>query len=484
MTLRLTREATAVEPGTWELLPLRFHRFDDRSLLLTNLVGEHVFLTEPQFLAVMDGTCADQNVLAELRAKHLIQLPGERLPAELLAIKLRTRLRRLPDSTGLHMFVVTLRCEHTCRYCQVSRQSTAKSEYDMSEYTANRGLALAFRSPSPHLKLEFQGGEPLLNFPLLQWIVARAKQMNQEHGKQLAFVIATNLALLNDEILDFCQQENVYLSTSLDGPEDLHNANRRRPGQDSWQKTVDGIKRVQERLGSDHVSALMTTTEASLDRAHEIIDTYVGLGLGHVFLRPISPYGFALRRRGGAGYDVERWLSFYESGLDHIIDLNRRGIPMVETYASIVAKKMFTNNDPGYVDLSSPAGIGLGALVYNYDGDIYASDEGRMLAEMKDFTFRLGNVQDSSYADIMLSEQLLRPLEESYTLSAPMCTTCAFEPYCGADPVYHHATMNDFVGHKAMSDFCKRNMGVFTTILRRVRDDDFARDLLWRWAQQ
>jgi hypothetical protein len=48
---------------------------------------------------------------------------------------------------------------------------------------------------------------------------------------------------------------------------------------------------------------------------------------------------------------------------------------MVEIYASIIAKKMLTNADPGYVDLTSPAGIGIGALVYNYDGDIYASDE-------------------------------------------------------------------------------------------------------------
>lgn len=228
----------------------------------------------------------------------------------------------------------------------------------------------------------------------------------------------------------------------------------------------------------------MTTTEASLDRPHDIIDTYVTLGLRHVFLRPISPYGFAIRRRGGAGYDVQRWLAFYEDGLDYIIDLNRRGVPMVETYAAIIAKKMFTNDDPGYVDLTSPAGIGLGALVYNYDGDIYASDEGRMLAEMDDHTFRLGNVQGSSYADIMLSEQLLQPLEQSLTLSAPMCNTCAFEPYCGADPVFHHATMNDFVGQKAMSAFCQRNMGVFTAILRRTRADGFARELFWRWAQQ
>jgi uncharacterized protein len=155
----------------------------------------------------------------------------------------------------------------------------------------------------------------------------------------------------------------------------------------------------------------------------------------------------------------------------------------VEMYASIIAKKMLTNADPGYVDLTSPAGIGIGALVYNYDGEIYASDEGRMLAEMGDRTFRLGNVHDSSYADIMLSDGLLNPLTESITLSAPMCTTCAFEPYCGADPVFHHATMGDFTGHKALSAFCRRNMGVFTLLLRKMRDDPYFCDLMRRWAQ-
>jgi uncharacterized protein len=484
MRTRLDRDTVAVPPGGWQLLPLRFHRLGGDQVLVTNLVGEHAFLTGEEFQGVADGTCRDQRVLAELRAKHLIQLPGERLPADLLAVKLRTRYRRLAGSTGLHMFVVTLRCEHTCRYCQVSRQSSAKSEFDMSEETAARALRVAFRSPSPNLKLEFQGGEPLLNFSLIQWIVREAKEINKSHGKRLAFVIATNLALLDDRVLEFCAAEDVYLSTSIDGPAGLHNGNRRRPGQDSFERTVSGIRRIQQELGPDRVSALMTTTEASLGQVRDIIDTYVSLGLRHVFLRPVSPYGFALRRRAGAGYDVQRWLAFYESGLDYIISLNRRGIPMMETYTAIVAKKMFSNDDPAYVDLTSPAGIGIGALVYNYDGDVYASDEGRMLAEMGDHTFRLGNLEKHSYADIMLSEQLLQPLEESLTLSAPMCSTCAFESYCGADPVFHHATMNDFAGHKAMSAFCQRNMGVFTAILRRTRDDDFARDLFWRWAHQ
>jgi His-Xaa-Ser system radical SAM maturase HxsB len=481
--IKQERAATSLPTHGWQLLPLRFHRLDAGSMVLTNLVGEHVFVTPDEFIAVVEGTCADQELLARLRATHLIQVPGETLPAELLAIKLRTRMRRLPDSTGLHIFVVTLRCEQTCRYCQVSRQSTAKAEFDMTQETARQALELAFRSPSPHLKIEFQGGEPLLNFPLIRWITAEAKRMNKEHGKDLAFVIATNLALLDEEILDFCAEQDVYLSTSLDGPQDLHNGNRRRPGQDSWQMAVAGIKRIQERLGHDRVSALMTTTEASLGRAAEIIDGYAALGLRGIFLRPISPYGFALRGRSGANYDVTRWLEFYAAGLDRIIELNRQGVPMVEIYASIVAKKMLTNTDPGYVDLTSPAGIGIGALVYNYDGDIYASDEGRMLAEMGDRTFRLGNVHDSSYADVMLSDGLLRPLMDSIALSAPMCTTCAFEPYCGADPVFHHATAGDFTGHKALSAFCQRNMGVFTLLLRKMRDDPYVRDLMWRWAQ-
>src|SRR5271170_58960 len=424
--MKLERAATALPRHGWQLLPLRFHRIDADSVVLTNLVGEHVFVTPDELSAVVDGTCADQELLGRLRAAHLIQVPGETLPAELLAIKLRTRMRRLPDSTGLHIFVVTLRCEHTCRYCQVSRQSAAKSEFDMTEETARRALELAFRSPSPQLKIEFQGGEPLLNFPLVRWITAEANRMNRENGKDLAFVIATNLALIDEEILDFCAEEEVHISTSLDGPQDLHNDNRRRPGRDSWQQAVAGIRRVQERLGEDRVSALMTTTEASLGRAAEIIDTYAELGLRGVFLRPISPYGFALRGRSGANYDVSRWLDFYAAGLGRIVALNRQGVPMVEIYASIIAKKILTNPDPGYVDLASPAGIGIGALVYNYDGGIYASDEGRMLAEMGDQSFRLGHLDTESYDDMIGSEALLAPLDETMLEGAPMCNDCAF----------------------------------------------------------
>jgi radical SAM protein with 4Fe4S-binding SPASM domain len=145
---------------------------------------------------------------------------------------------------------------------------------------------------------------------------------------------------------------------------------------------------------------------------------------------------------------------------------------------------MLTSDDPGFVDLTSPAGIGTRVIVYNYDGSVYASDEGRMLAEMGDHTFRLGSLATDSYEDIMLSDKLLTPLEESFAGSAPMCSECAFEPYCGAEPVFHHAVQGDFVGRKAESGFCNRNMSTFRFLITKMREDAEARKIFLRWANR
>jgi radical SAM protein with 4Fe4S-binding SPASM domain len=105
-----------------------------------------------------------------------------------------------------------------------------------------------------------------------------------------------------------------------------------------------------------------------------------------------------------------------------------------------------------------------------------------MLAEMGDKTFRLGNLHQDSYEEIMLSEALLRPLEESFALSSPMCQDCAFEPYCGSDPTYHHATQGDYVGHKPTSGFHRRNSAIFRLLLERYEADEETRALFRTWA--
>src|SRR3546814_13294558 len=126
-------------------------------------------------------------IYSELKAKHFLVDGDSNVAIDLLALKVRTKLQRLSDFTGLHIFVVSLRCEHSCPYCQVSRQSDDKTTFDMSRETATKALDIVFRSPSPNLKIEFQGGEPLLNFPLLREIVGFAESRKAFDHRNLQF---------------------------------------------------------------------------------------------------------------------------------------------------------------------------------------------------------------------------------------------------------------------------------------------------------
>jgi His-Xaa-Ser system radical SAM maturase HxsB len=482
----LFKSIDAFQPkaGEYSLLPFRFEQLGDGEVVLTNAVGEFAFLKRSKLDQLVTRQLSpNDDSYAELRSKHFLKEQGDSVAIDLLALKTRTRYRGLRNFTNLHIFVVSLRCDHSCPYCQVSRQSQDKEAFDMTSQTAHRALELVFRSPNPAIKIEFQGGEPLLNFDLIREIVETAKKRNKIEKRELQFVIATTLSLLTDEVLEFCKEHEIYLSTSLDGPEDLHNGNRPRPGRDSYARFVDGLQRARDYLGYDSVSALMTTSPASLGRVKDIIDEYVRRGFRSIFLRSLSPYGFALKTKSYQAYGTDRWLDFYREGMDYILELNKNGISFSEQFSSILLAKMFTSQDPGYVDLMSPAGIGIAAVVFNYDGGVYASDESRMLQEMGDSTFRLGDVHVNSYAEIFGSPKLLEAIESSFPLSAPMCTDCAFEPWCGADPVFHHALFGDFLGRKPQSDFCKRTIGVARYLLEKIRTDPQALQIFRGWIE-
>lgn len=463
-------------------LPFRFERLSDDEVFVSNVAGEWLLLSDAEFLQLQSLSFDDPELRRKLAAKHFLTSGDRSVDRRLLALKLATRMRRMTELTGLHIFVVTLRCEHACEYCQVSRKNSASTEFDMSIDDAMKALDIVFQSPGRNLKIEFQGGESLLNFPLIQSIVLEAKQRNFDGARDLRFVIASNLVPLTDEILDFAKEHSIYFSTSLDGPPELHNANRARPGRNSHELAVAGIRRARETLGPDSVSALMTTTTRSLTQPEAIIDEYVNHGLNEVFLRFLSPYGFAVRKGSRKKYDNQAWLNFYERGLRYIIQLNKSGTPITEVLASIYLRKLLTNDPGGYVDLATPTGAGLGALVYNYDGDVYASDEGRMLREMGDFSFKLGSVREDSYKDLILSDTLLDAVEASFAPSNPMCSECALEPFCGSDPVLHHTTQGDMTGFKPLSEFCDRTMTIIPMLLRLYREDRYCRDLFLRWA--
>jgi uncharacterized protein len=481
------------DPSTYQpaapvlgLMPFRFARFDADRYLLTNDVGDHELLAIEDFQRLVSKTLDPNSATyLNLRSKNFVSDDRGSVHARVLASRYRTKKAFLEGFTKLHIFVVSLRCDHSCPYCQVSRQSEDRLKYDMTSEIARRGVDLMLQTPARAVTCEFQGGESLLNFPLLQEIVLYAKERNQAVGKEIRFVACTNLSTLTDEHLDFFKQHDVLVSTSLDGPVQLHDKNRPLSKASSHALFERNLRRVQEALGGDKVSALMTTTKESLQYPTEIIDEYLRLDLSSIFIRPLSPFGFAVKTAKAIGYGMDDFLAFYKKALTRIIEINRMGCHFPESYATIILEKVLTPFTNGYVDLQSPAGAGFGVVVYNYDGEVYASDESRMLAEMGDTNLRLGNMLENSYEEIFFGEQMQAIAAASCNESLPGCSDCAYQPFCGADPVYNYATQGDMFGHRPTSGFCRRNMGIIRHLLQLLHSGDKElEEIFWSWISR
>lgn len=468
------------------LLPMRFARLNDEREVVVNEVGDHLVLPTGTVGRVVSGDLQkdkDSEIYADLVANHFVsELPIPPL-IDVLATRYHTKKSFLDHFTTLHIFVMSLRCEHTCHYCQVSRVTQDRDRYDMSRPHIDKGIEWMLRSPAPHVTMEFQGGESLLAFDNIKYAVDRTEQFAPAIGKTVSFVICSNLALLTEEILHYCKDHNILLSSSLDGPAFIHNANRTRPGRNSYELAVQGIQLARKILGPEWVSALMTTTNLSLDYPIEIVEEYYAQGFRNIFLRPISPYGFALRNERKNKYDTDRFLHFYKTALARIIDFNLDGEYFREDYATIILRKILTPFPVGYVDLNSPTGCITNVIAFNYDGAVYASDESRMLAEMKDETFRLGHLDTHSYEEVFDGEKARAIVSAGINESLPGCSDCAYQAYCGADPVHHHATQGDMYGYRPTSTFCQKNMEIIRYLIELMDKNKQVARIFETWVK-
>lgn len=380
---------------------------------------------------------------------------------------------------GLHILVLTEKCNHNCVYCQAA----SGAGRNMSAATARRAVDFAFSAPVEGLTIEFQGGEPLVNWPVLKEAALYARGKAAKTGKELALALVSNFSLLDRAKADFLVANDISLCTSLDGPADLHNANRKFSGGDSHARAVKWIGHFQERRGTEPPggpSALLTVTRASLGRAREIVDEYARLKLPYVFLRPLSPLGDAPGRWDEIGYTPEEFLEFYREGLDRVLELNLRGLPIKEKTAFLLVKKILGSQDNKYVDLRCPCGAGLGQLAYDCDGGIYTCDEGRMLARGGDFSFRLGSVLKDTYAEVINSEPVKACAIASSLDLQPACSRCAYKPFCGACPAYNQAAQGGFWGSMPSNARCRAFMGIFDHIFERLSEKR-VREVFGKW---
>ena len=143
----------------YNLLPFHFDVLDASRYVAVNLAGDYVVVTGDQLNQLITHSLPQDSVLySELVSRQFVLEPQSPVSLDLLATQYRTRYSLLPGFTSLFLFVVSLRCDHSCPYCQVSRQSADRSAFDMTSEIADKALCFVENSPSRAVKIEFQGG--------------------------------------------------------------------------------------------------------------------------------------------------------------------------------------------------------------------------------------------------------------------------------------------------------------------------------------
>ena len=113
-------------------------------------------------------------------------------------------------------------------------------------------------------------------------------------------------------MVKYLKKHKCYISTSLDGPKDLHNTNR--PLQNTnhtHEKFEENVNMIREICGPHSVSALMTTSVQGLNHPVEIVDEYAKLGFKSLFLRALNPYGLASDNPDWEDY-TRKFIGFYK----------------------------------------------------------------------------------------------------------------------------------------------------------------------------
>ena len=466
----------------------RFKKLKDK-YLLTNDIGDFLFLTNKEFKDFLsDNLEKNKEPYLSLKKKNFIK---KDLDLTELIDRYRIKNYFLFNGPSLHIIVVTLRCNHECVYCHASAQAMNRTDLDMDKETAKSVVDKVFQTTSPFVAIEFQGGEPLVNWLIVKFIIEEAYKKNKTAKKDLEIRLVSNFSLMTEEKFKYLLNKNVSFCVSIDGPEKVHNKNRPMIKGNSyyyatkWAKKFFKLYPQLRKKGYIFKMGLsVTISRFSLPYYKEIVNEYIKLGFDDFYLgRPLNPFGLLKESFKKIGYTSDQYINFYKKALSYIIELNLKGKKVREKAAVTFLKKILTEKDPNHLDFRSPCGAGIGQLAYNYNGNIYTCDEGRMMSMMNDESFCLGNVKKNTYQEIV-GNPIVRTLCTASCLDGLAgCSDCVYKPYCGTCPIYNYAEQGNIFGQMPTNERCKINKAMISFLFEKLQNPKI-REIFEKWLDR
>jgi len=321
-------------------------------------------------------------------------------------------------------------CNLKCKYCFAS-QGNFKGERSMMDLETGKKalLYLAMNSGKRrNLEVDFFGGEPLMNFETVKKLVDYGRELEKEYNKRFRFTITTNGVLLDDEKIDYINEnmENVVLS--LDGRKEINDDMRLTiSGEGSFDVILPKIKKMVEKRGDKDYYVRGTFTNHNLDFGSDAMDFYKH-GFKKISIEPVvtpESMEYALRQE-----HLERVLKEYE-------DFSREYIKIKRQDKDFYFFHFMIDLDQGPCIVKRAVGCGAGSeyIAVTPEGEIYPCHQ--FVGEEE---FKLGTLDTG-----IEKKELRDEFKMANVYNKEKCRTCWARFYCSggchANAYYAHGNM-------------------------------------------
>lgn len=323
-------------------------------------------------------------------------------------------------------------CNLACRYCFAEEGEYHGRRALMSFEVGKAALdfLIANSGSRRNLEVDFFGGEPLLNFDVVKRLVAYGREQEKLHDKKFRFTLTTNGVLLDDEVMEFANQEMANVVLSIDGRKEIHDKMRPfRKGAGSYELIVPKFQKLAESRNQDRYYVRGTFTHHNLDFSKDVLHL-ADLGFRQISVEPVVAQpedDYALQEA-----DVPKLLEEYDTLAAEMLKRHREGKDFNFFHFMIDLK-----GGPCVAKRLSGCGSGTEYLAVTPWGDFYPCHQ-----FVGDDSFLMGNVTDG-----IQNKQLQNQFKRCNVYAKEKCRECFARFYCSggcaANSYHFHGSITD-----------------------------------------
>ncbi len=341
-----------------------------------------------------------------------------------MAGKLKQKTAGVVKALCLH---IAHTCNLNCSYCFASQGKYHGERAIMSYEVGKQALDFLVENSGSrrNLEVDFFGGEPLMNFQVVKDLVAYARSIEKEKGKNFRFTLTTNGVLVDDDVIEWANRECSNVVLSLDGRKEVHDRFRvDYAGNGSWEKIVPKFQRFVEARGGKDYYMRGTFTHANPDFLKDI-QQMLDLGFTELSMEPV------VCATGDPSELTEEDLAIvmdqYEELAKLMLERDKEGRPFTFYHYMIDL-----TGGPCIYKRISGCGSGTEYMAVTPWGDLYPCHQ--FVGEEK---FKLGNIWDG-----VTNTQVREEFAACNVYAHPECHDCWARLYCsgGCAANAYHAT--------------------------------------------